>query len=574
MKQAAALEKAGKYEVAAEAYGKAAQAFEAAGKPQEQAAALGKSATMYEKLADQLLAGVTLAPNPAPVAAPPPADDAPPAANPAPANPAPIGEGAAPLPLETSAIVSKNAKGALAVAAKNGKPLEGIKLSRHDTDIYSPSIAVAPNGTIHVAFVEQKAQTPFTVSVYHCFSSDGGKTWSEAKNLSEALPEYHVGNCKVAVDGQNRAYVLWHTGIAEGYPSDMEPHSGMSNNIVYRVFNGGAWSKPVFVPPAHGKEDEGNADGSWFVSTDPTGQVHVVWNMLPYSRHPEAFVHYDDRKAISPAIGASMVMEADLNGTDAGTAREIYLAKIANDPEYTNPGSDHFDMINGYVDAAGQPHFVVQVTYAGVGGDKGLDRFDVVEAGKQTTVAKLPGRVFEYWHSAPQLLLDAKGREHVIAWYNGGEQPNIRDYVVGSDDEPTVIRAAKAVKGKVIGFQAYQGAEGRMIVLMEMNDTGEDTDDELYLSTSDGTQWSAPVNVTNNSGHSTFFTKQTSALGASHVSSYSYWYPTLAAATYDRQGHLVLVHISNKLSMMESNAFGWTLAGGSTKTPQLLFLKF
>ncbi len=72
----------------------------------------------------------------------------------------------------------------------------------------------------------------------------------------------------------------------------------------------------------------------------------------------------------SPAIGASMVMEADLNGTDPGTAREIYLAKIANDPEDNNyPRSDNFDMLNGYVDAAGQAHFLTQVTYAGVGGD-------------------------------------------------------------------------------------------------------------------------------------------------------------------------------------------------------------
>ena len=57
MKRAAGLEAAGRYDEAGVAYGKAGAAYEAAGRNKEWAAALSKSATMYEKEADQLLAG-------------------------------------------------------------------------------------------------------------------------------------------------------------------------------------------------------------------------------------------------------------------------------------------------------------------------------------------------------------------------------------------------------------------------------------------------------------------------------------------------------------------------------------
>jgi hypothetical protein len=132
LKQAAALEAAGKFESAAEAYDKAAKAFETAGQKDQQAAAMEKSAAMYEKLADQLLHGTgpkpnTVAPKPAPAVVAPVA---------APQTTERIATGpqaAPPQPLESSAIVSKNPKGQPAVAAKNGKPIEGLKLSRHDS---------------------------------------------------------------------------------------------------------------------------------------------------------------------------------------------------------------------------------------------------------------------------------------------------------------------------------------------------------------------------------------------------------------------------------------------------------
>ncbi len=568
MKQAAALEAAGKWQAAAEAYDRAAKAYEAQGKSAEQARALEKSATMYEKQADELLKGG--APPPKPTAPAPVADQ--------PGNPVahtPLPAGGMPLPLDKSAIVHPNKRGALAVANANGRPLDGIKLSRHDAEIHNPAIVVAPNGAIHVAFVERLAQSPFTFSVYHRASSDGGKTWTEAKNLSEVMPDYQIGNCQIAADGAGRIYVVWRTGFGPNIPiSGTEPHAAqVVNNLVYRVLDGGAWSgKAILVHKPATREQQDIGSASWFLSTDPGGKVHVVWNTNPDPRHPEALTGNPPNRGHSPAIKFGDVLEATLNGNTPTPEREIFQAKISDTTEAPIwPRCDDLDTLNGYVDANGQAHFVAYVTSI-YSGTEPSNRFEIIENGTQKPAIELPGSASDFWNYPPQLLVDAQGRRHIIAMYPRGEQPSIQDYVVGSDAEPTIIRAANEVKGRLYGFQAYQGPGGRMVAIMAMNDTGKDTDDELYISTSSGGKWSAPVNITNNTGRVSFLTTQTSL--ASHVAKESYWYPGPAAATFDRSGHLVLVYICNEKTIVESNALGVTLAGGSTNTPKLLFLRF
>ena len=78
-------------------------------------------------------------------------------------------------PLDRSKIVARGPGGALVVAQKNGKGVDGIQLSQHNLEIGSPMIAVAPDGTIHAAFVE-KHSTTYAYAVYYRSSSDGGKT--------------------------------------------------------------------------------------------------------------------------------------------------------------------------------------------------------------------------------------------------------------------------------------------------------------------------------------------------------------------------------------------------------------
>lgn len=575
MKGAAALDAAGDYEAAAEAYGKAAAAYGASGKKQEQADALGKSASMYEKQADKLLAGVAK-PDPAkptPAAAPtrvvkPQAATAKTQA--APVRPAPVAAGAAPKPLETSANVRRNAKGQLAFVRA------GVPLSRHNFAIQTPSICVAPNGVIHVAFIEQHSKT-YKNAVYHRMSSDGGKTWSGAKNLSDVLPEYQPATVKVLADAAGRVYVIWRTGLNEGFTVEAGPHSiGPNANLIYRVWQNGAWNgKAVHVhtPGTYAKQDDGSA--SWFAATGPDGKVHVQWVVNPDYGHPELMSGKpgDTYRQHNNGVNLGSVMETVLSGSDPGTPRELFMAKITvkdGDNIYGH-ACDGFDTINGYVDASGRPIFLAKVYRSGDVYPTG-NPLALIENDTQTEVLRLPGETFRTWTYPPTLLLDARGKRHIIAMYESGEQPEVRDYLIGGGGEPTVVRAAKEIKGTLSGFEAYQGTGGRMIAVMAMNDTGKDGGAELYVSTSDGGKWSSPVNVTNNAGHSTSTYKATSR--RSSVGSYSYWYPGPAAAAFDKTGHLVLVHVSNEHSVFGGSAFGVQTFGGSTSKPTLLFVRF
>jgi hypothetical protein len=136
-------------------------------------------------------------------------------------------------PLDQSALVVKAADGTLIVANKNGSGIDGIKLSQHDVAIVSPSMAVAPDGTIHVAFVEQH-RTTYANAIYHRSSTDGGKTWTEAKNLSEDMPIVDVGRCQVLVDARNRVYVIWRSGLGKYDRVSGNPSGDARSNLWFR----------------------------------------------------------------------------------------------------------------------------------------------------------------------------------------------------------------------------------------------------------------------------------------------------------------------------------------------------
>jgi hypothetical protein len=156
--------------------------------------------------------------------------------------------------------------------------------------------------------------------------------------------------------------------------------------------------------------------------------------------------------------------------------------------------------------------------------------------------------------------------------YPAGEHPNIRDYLIGTDEDPVIIRSAAAIKGSVNGFQAYQGPNGRMIAVMQMNDSGDRANGETYVSISTGAEWSTPVNVTNNAGRRSFVMTQTGR--ESNVAIEKSYYPGPAAAAFDRDGHLLLLMINNEYGLFGSSAFGVSLSGGSSSTPTLQFLHF
>ncbi|MEO6995186.1 MAG: hypothetical protein ABI273_16390 [Lacunisphaera sp.] len=512
-----------------------------------------------------------------PDAAPPPdlpgfGDDAP-AATPAPAvaaavAPAPTAVKIPDRPLGKSSIVVNNA-----VIQKNGKPINGIKLSQHDLQIYSPSIAVASNGVIHVAFVEQH-RTTYALAAYYRSSSDGGKTWTEAKNLSEDLPRIQVGQCIALVDGSDRVYVIWRAGIAPDFPTTSYRGGVGPANIVYRVLENGRWSKIKFINEPGTKEVQTDGAYSFFAVVDAAGHVQVAWNAQPDKWHPELTATSGTYHQHIAGVGNGLVFQATLDGSNPGAPREIFLTPVAGLSTQGGYGTycDGLDAINGYCDADGTAHFVAAITRTHDSSLRDISRYELMEHGKPGPYVDLPDLSYHGWNDIPTLLVDAAGKRHLIVLYPAGEHPNIRDYLIGSDDEPVIIRAAASVKGTLDGFQAYQGPNGRMVAIMEMNDTGDRANGETYVSISNGGAWSTPVNVTNNLGRRSFASTQTGR--ESNVAIEKSYYPGPAAAAFDRDGHLLLLMVNNEYGLFGTGAFGVTLTSGSSTTPTLQFLKF
>ena len=460
-------------------------------------------------------------------------------------------------PLEQSNLVIKDHNGAPVVAKKDGSGIDGIKLSQYDVLVSSPSIAVAPDGTIHVAFIEEH-RTTFANAVYYRSSSDGGKTWTEAKNLSEDMVGIDVAHCQVLVDARNRVYVIWGTplgGVA-----------GRSNQW-FRELESGKWSKvkPVSDAP------QDNSSRSFYAAVDAAGLAQIIWNMDPSERHPELMKNEQHLAS----VGDGLVLQSTLDGTMAGKPREVFLPVIGTvgTGGWATPSCDALDTLNGYFDAVGAAHFVGAVTGTMYGANPHAPDYELMENGKTGQIIKLPDLSFHASKDIPTLLLDAKGKQHVIALYLAGDHPNIRDYLIGSDDEPTVIRAAVGLNGIIDGFQAYQGPGGRMVAIMQMNDTGERSTDENFVSMSTGDgKWSVPVNVSNNAGRKTYVSRATSS--QSQVSQETGSQPGPGAAAFDADGHLLLISVTQEYAIVHSTAFGVNLGGGGSLTPILRFLKF
>ncbi len=174
------------------------------------------------------------------------------------------------------------------VAEKDGRGIDGIKLSTHDVGIGSPSIAVAPDGMIHVAFVE-KHKTRLTNAIYHRSSSDGGKTWTEAKNLSEEMADIDVGRCQVLVDAKNRAYVVWRAALGLNFVVSADAAAGGYSNLYYRALEGGKWSRIKLITELAAPANQNDGAISFFTTLDPAGKAQVLWNVLPDKWHPESW---------------------------------------------------------------------------------------------------------------------------------------------------------------------------------------------------------------------------------------------------------------------------------------------
>ena len=121
---------------------------------------------------------------------------------------------------------------------------------------YAPDIAIAPPNTIHLVW---GAEIPGDTEIFYKGSTDGGTTWSAAKQLtwnSEAS-----GSVSVAIDSANAVHIVW----MDSTPGDPE--------IYYRKSGDGGttWAASQRLTWTSGN--------SYFpiLAIDSTNTAHVVW---------------------------------------------------------------------------------------------------------------------------------------------------------------------------------------------------------------------------------------------------------------------------------------------------------
>lgn len=472
--------------------------------------------------------------------------------------------------LENSDLVVKGPDGTLGVARKDGTPIDGVKLSQYDQSITTPRIAVTSDGMLHVAFVERSSVSPFASSVYYRQSADGGASWTEAKDLSMDMPKVPVGECNLLADGDGRVYVIWRCGLQEGYPVNQ----GQSENLVYRVLDHGKWSAIIPVHPPGSPATQNDGSYFSFACVDGAGRSQVIWNTCPDHFLPNDVMAKGFPVHLS-GIGNGLVFQATLDGSKPSAPKQIAMAKVSQDPNPNGMGEmskfcDDYSALDGYVDAAGTAHFIAIVRAAHDAEASSLIEF--FDGDKRSPAIRLPSPYMEVWTNPPKLLVDAKGRHHVITLYNAGAQPVFSDCVLGSDDKPVVILAPKNPKRTCLGFQAYQGPNGRMAVVMQTSDAGLNDSGDSWVSLSTGDAWAQPVCVTNNAARARFASKQLGIRGS--VGTNSHYGPGPGAVAFDKQGHLLLALCNIRTGSFALSSGLVTYNSDTTSAPILFFYKF
>ena len=463
---------------------------------------------------------------------------------------------------------SSGSSGASA-SASSGAPGEMVKLSKYKMSEYC-DLAATPNGTLHAIFNDSPDYSKPTY-VYYRSSTDGGATWSDAKNLSDDESGHVATFCRLVADGKGRVYAIWkyleRASLIDG------PGGNEGGVFVYRCLDAGNWSKTISLNKS---PDWGY---SFFAAVDPKGTAHVVWSQISPDVAASKF------HAGASASIADLVQQVALDGPALGTPRGLVVpeplkteaqwkAQGVPYPSYEQltPKAEGIYNLRGYVDAAGTAHFI---------GERPKPQSLVYFDGKalKTVYTYIPYASGNTFNNPATLLVDASGVDHVIRSPEKAETPCVRDYLVGDKlEEPTdVVTIKDAGKGAIFNWQVAQGPKGKMAVLVSLSQTAKASpeDVELYVSYSDGKgKWTEPQVITNNVAAQKF---TSSAIG----SQYTTYNPRFSALIWDANGRPCVIMVNNAYTNTGLNTVGVTSSGRavtgssgfSTSEPSVYFKK-
>ncbi|MBI5832943.1 MAG: hypothetical protein HZB16_11660 [Armatimonadetes bacterium] len=430
----------------------------------------------------------------------------------------------------------------------DGQPVKPVRLSALGGCQYADTLA-ARDGSLHAVFNE-RADSSHAYYLYYRASSDGGATWSPAKNLSDDESGRTASYARLAQDAAGRIYAVWKymavNDVIDG------PGGYATGQIVFRCLANGVWSPPVNVT------DPATPGFSWSLTTAADGSLHLLWSQTPAdamrAMNNWTFFQYCNQVVTARLEGNGLAARRVLiTPKPLPTEAEIAAADAAGHPI---PGDDRRPRREGILNL--QAMLRADGTMAFLGEHPGVAE----GASDQQTGRRLVfwdgqtlHRLYEYekyqsyptWNDPPALLTDTRGEVHVLRAPEKIAVPCIRDYTLheGRLGEPASVIECANASGKIVSWHAVALPHGRMAVMATVcpdRNAGSPYFD-LYLTVSDGQGiWWPPINLTNSKpgtgGQPMFATTGVSALGRLFATIISGDGAYLSATTGARQNAL------------------------------------
>ncbi len=399
----------------------------------------------------------------------------------------------------------------------SGLPPELTRVSKEDGARYA-SLVVTGDGVLHQVWTESGAGPG---KVLHARSTNAGGSWSEPEDISDRDGDpYGAGFGTALASSDGRLYALWKDDTDS--TSDKVSGGIYPGTLVYRCYEQGSWG-PLVQLGTTGQVY------SWFAAVGPEGAAHVVWN---------------EPLADAPAWQAGTIQQAQLGPSSPSATLALYQSPEVIVEDYGSPQRDGFEGLRGYIAADGRARFVAERMVAG---GRSTDPAEIVRFDGTALSTLFPTHTFlesfpHFGDSAPALMLDASGKEHVIVHDFESNPPRLLDYIVNGPAQPTVILRPETDTGDVRNFALWPAVNGGALLIAPVAASAGDTYDAQLLSF-DGAEWGPARNITQNELRWELFSKQTSK--NTEVTTLSVFSAKYGAAARDPSGklHVALVNM-------------------------------
>ncbi len=311
-------------------------------------------------------------------------------------------------------------------------------------------------GTYHVVF-QESPDNGKPVFIYYSTSTDKGSSWSKPVNISNDNTGNGSGYARILQDGSGAIYAIWKRfgNTAAQYPVGevlLEGPGGYEmGTVTYSVLNGGTWSQPIRVSETQ------QTQSTWFATLNEKGQLVLFWAQLGSAaiKANYGYRYYCDYVRGITLNGASKSAIVDFSNP--------WVPKT----QYEQMPHQGFKNLDGYISPSGVIHFTFEQT------DTNDDVEKVYHFNSKTTQV-----VYSYpkystnntFNNPAKLLVDEKGVDHLIFLPPSTtlESEQVWDINLATGQK-TIIFNFGVPGSRISGFQATQGPNGQMGVVVEAN---------------------------------------------------------------------------------------------------------